>query len=297
MNELPPIDLPKPAHRHPFRRAVFRGMGLVLPPILTIVIFVWAAQTVQVYVLEPVTRLARDTLVWQLAEIHTELPGATALVNDATIVEWHGRQYKRTGADEFVPLEVYSLVRKQAVARSVPLTAEGIYGRYVELTYLRPWIVVPVFLVVFLLAMYVVGRFLAAGIGRVLWNLCERLIDRLPLVRNVYSSVKQVTDFVVNDREVEFTRVVAVEYPRKGIYSLAFVTGEGMRDVCQQAGDAVVSILIPTSPMPVTGYTMMVAKSELIDLDLTVDQALQFIISCGVVIPPHQLRGRFKTVA
>ena len=85
----------------------------------------------------------------------------------------------------------------------------------------------PFFLLIFTLLLYLLGKFMAAGIGRFFWNIFERgIIDRVPLVRNVYSGVKQVTDFMFNERDFEFTRVVAVEYPRKGIWSIGFVTSE-----------------------------------------------------------------------
>jgi uncharacterized membrane protein len=149
---------------------------------------------------------------------------------------------------------------------------------------------------VFVLLLYLLGKFLAAGIGRVFWNLFERGIHRLPMVRNVYDSVKQVTDFVFDDREIEYTRVVAVEYPRKGVWSLGFVTGESLADIRSISGEPMLSLMIPSSPMSVTGYTITVAKSETIDLNLTMDQALQFVISCGVVVPAHQLvHGNLET--
>jgi len=138
--------------------------------------------------------------------------------------------------------------------------------------------------------LYFLGRFLAYGVGRVLYLALERSITQLPIIRTVYSSVKQVTDFVFSENETQFNRVVAVEYPRQGIWSIGFVTGEGMLDVRQAAGEPIISILIPTSPMPATGYTITVRKSETIELDITVDQAFQFIVSCGVVVPVVQMQ-------
>ena len=129
---------------------------------------------------------------------------------------------------------------------------------------------------------------MAAGVGRIFVNAIEALIARLPIVRNVYSAVKQVTDFVFSEREIEFNRVVAVQYPSKGIWSIGFVTGESMLDIRSAANEPVLSVLMPTSPMPATGFTITVRKSETIDLELTVDQAIQFIVSCGVVVPQHQ---------
>ena len=147
----------------------------------------------------------------------------------------------------------------------------------------------PIFLSVFLLLLYTIGKFLAAGIGRFFYGQFESLINRVPLVSNVYSSVKQVTDFLFTDPDLDITRVVAVEYPRKGIWTVAFATGESLLDVESAANEPVMTVLIPTSPMPFTGFTITVKKSETVDLNLTIDQAFQFVVSCGVVVPPQQI--------
>jgi len=142
---------------------------------------------------------------------------------------------------------------------------------------------------VFILLLYLLGRFIAAGMGRFFANVFEQGIRRLPLVRTVYAGVKQVSDFLFTGHEIQFTRIVAVEFPRKGVWSLGFVTSEGLLDIRAAADEAVVTVLIPYSPLPITGCTVTVLKSECIDLNMTIDQALQFIISCGVVVPPQQL--------
>ncbi|HRX81394.1 MAG TPA: DUF502 domain-containing protein, partial [Pirellulaceae bacterium] len=95
----------------------------------------------------------------------------------------------------------------------------------------------------------------------------------------------------LTEREIEFNRVVAIEYPRKGIWSIGFVTGESMADIRAAANEPVLSVLMPTSPMPVTGFTVTIMKSEAVDLNITVDQAVQFIVSCGVVVPKQQQRS------
>ena len=82
---------------------------------------------------------------------------------------------------------------------------------------------------------------------------------------------------------------MAVEYPRKGIWTVAFATGESLLDVESAANEPVMTVLIPTSPMPFTGFTITVKKSETVDLNLTIDQAFQFVVSCGVVVPPQQI--------
>ena len=161
--------------------------------------------------------------------------------------------------------------------------------RYVDLRWLTPQIVVPVFTCIFILAMYLLGKFLAARMGRLVWGGLEKVIDRLPLIRNVYGSVKQVTDFIFSESNVEYTRVIAVEYPRKGIWSLGLVTGESMLDIASAANEPVLSVLIPTSPAPFTGYTITIRRSEALDLNITIDQAFQFVVSCGVVVAPQQM--------
>ena len=150
------------------------------------------------------------------------------------------------------------------------------------------------FIVVFVALMYVLGTLFAAGLGSAFWNWIEHGVGRLPVVRAIYNSTKQVTNYVFSERELEFTRVVAVEYPCRGIWSLAFVTNEGMIDVQNAAGEPLLTILLPTSPVPVSGYTMLVPKSEVLDVDMTVEQAVEYIVSCGVVLPPQQLEQRIE---
>ena len=172
----------------------------------------------------------------------------------------------------------------------MPKSAKEIYRRYVELRYLRPYQMIPYFLCGFILVLYLLGKFMAAGAGRFFGGTFERGINRVPIVRKVYSSAKQVSDFFLTDREtVQYSRVVAVEWPRKGIWCLSLVTGSSLKEVEAAAGEEVLSVLIPNSPLPVTGFTVSVRKSETIELDITIDEAIQFIVSCGVVVPPSQM--------
>jgi len=286
-NMVSDTDKPKDAGKrtaHPFRKAVLRGLGVVSPPLFTVLIFLWVIFTTERYLLEPVTGWVRDGLVLWTNEIREEVP----LDNPPRTTD--GRLFEQLDDHKYVPKHVYDTVRKSGGEEPMPQSAKAVYRRYVELEHLQPWRTIPCFLAVFILLLYLLGRFMAAGIGRFFWNLFEQGVHRLPLVRNVYSSVKQVSDFLFTEREVEYTRVVAVEYPRKGIWSLGLVTGESMLEIRSAAAEPVLSVLMPTSPMPMTGFTVTVLKSETIDLNITVDQAFQFIVSCGVVVPPQQLQ-------
>ena len=268
----------------PIRRAVLRGLGVVLPPLLTILLFIWAWTTIETRVLEPIEAAARWVLVEWVADIR----------DPSQVTAEELEKFKTTSDGKLVPashVSYYDALRDQTASNSpavAQLTADAFYERYVAMQYLRRSVVIPAFLAAFILVLYLLGKFLAAGFGSFLWATCEGVIQRVPLIRNVYSAVKQVTDFVFNESEIEFNRVVAIEYPRRGIWSIGFVTGESMREIRSAAKEPVLSILMPTSPMPATGFTITAPKSDTIDLDITIDQAIQFVVSCGVVVPPQQ---------
>jgi uncharacterized membrane protein len=282
---------PKPRRPlDPFRRALVRGLAILLPPLLTVVILVWVWNTVADYLLVPTEGVARRVLV--AVYDNSIIPGSSVPpgeVNDGKAVI-DGDMYRRAADGDFVPDAYYEKVEQALGPARLPNTAEGISREYVELTFLPRSTVIPVFLCAFLLGLYLLGKFLAAGIGRFFWLQFERLIVRLPLVRNVYSSVKQVTDFVFSEKEeLQYTRVVAVEYPRKGIWQVAFATGEPLSDISAAANEPMLTVFFPCSPMPFTGFTAVVRRSETLDLNITMEQAIQFMVSCGVVAPPQQL--------
>lgn len=273
----------------PFRSAVLRGLAYFMPPLLTIVIFFWLAGTVQNYVLEPVEYLAQKAIAWSVREVVSN----RGLSKPVEIIDGH--EYRRTSNGDYVPAYVFEEVyHRDGEGVTRDLTGEGLWERYVSITYLKPHFVIPVFLSVFILILYVLGKLLSVGLGRIMWNLFEGIVNRLPFVRNVYSWVKQVTDFLFNQHSLEFTRVVAVEYPSKNLWTVGFVTGEGLLAVRDAAGEPIVSVLLPTSPMGMTGYTCMVLKRDTVDLNISVEHAFKYIMSCGVVLPPHELRALAK---
>ena len=267
----------KKKNQKPFRAAILRGLGVVLPPLLTIALFIWAWSMVNNYILRPVDWLARTVVVASISDISEE----------KTETATHGL----SDQGPYIPLAVYQRVKadEERVLDVETATADEIYDRYVTLVYLKPWLVAVVFMIVFIIALYFIGELLAAKFGRFAFAQIEKIINRIPVIRNVYSSVKQVTDFLVGDHDMEFNQVVAVQYPSAGIWSIGFVTGSSMRGVRDHVGEEMISVLMPTSPMPATGFTVTVPKKSTIELDLTIDQAIQFVVSCGVVVPFSQL--------
>lgn len=283
----------------PFRRALVRGLAVFMPPMLTIVLFIWAWNTLDSYVLEPIEASARFAIITAIADIRPEpsvreeieaLPAESTRLGEVDRRETFEADdgAKLIKVKKFwIPVDVYNLVETNPGTEE-PITAAAYYDRYVQLRYLRREIVIPLFLVVFVILLYMAGKTVAVGMGRMVWNYAESIVNRLPLIRNVYSSVKQVTDFAFTENEIQCRRIVAIEYPRKGIWSLGFVTGEGMSDIQAAANEPVVTVLVPTSPMPATGFTVTVPRSDTIDLNITMDQAIQFCVSCGVVVPKMQ---------
>ncbi len=136
---------------------------------------------------------------------------------------------------------------------------------------------------------YFVGHTLRSYVGRRIFAIGDQFMTRFPVVKAIYPHAKQLTAFFFRDRQLKFNRVVAVQYPRRGLYSIGFLTGEGMRDIARAAGERVVSVFIPTSPMPMTGFVIMVPKREVIELDISIEEAFRFTITGGVVPPSSQV--------
>ena len=130
----------------------------------------------------------------------------------------------------------------------------------------------------------IMGFFLRGYVGNKVVNRVDNFFEKFPVVKGIYPHARKVADFLFGTREkMEFKRVVAVQYPRKGIYSLGFHTGYGVGGVQDQAGQNLVAVFIANSPVPLTGFVIMVPKSEVINLDMRVEDAIRFCISAGMI--------------
>jgi uncharacterized membrane protein len=120
----------------------------------------------------------------------------------------------------------------------------------------------------------------------------EDLVNKIPFVRRIYQSIKQVSDSMFMDRRSNFERVVLVEFPRKGIYAVGFVTGVPGSEIQSKVGQDCISVFLPTTPNPTSGYLVIVSENDLVHLDMSVEEALTFIISIGIVTPSDSLKSR-----
>ncbi len=140
-------------------------------------------------------------------------------------------------------------------------------------------------LLVALVLVCVVGVILASVVGKALWRSMEKFLMRTPGLKKVYPYIKQITDFLFTREKLSFSGVVAVQYPRKGVWSVALVTGTGLEKISEAVAKRLLTIFVPTSPTPFTGYVIMLPEEETIRLDMTIEEALRFTVSGGVITP------------
>ena len=131
----------------------------------------------------------------------------------------------------------------------------------------------------------VTGILAANFIGARLVLLWHDILHRIPVVRSIYSSVKQVSDTLFSSGGQAFRKALLVQWPRQGMWTIAFQTGQPGGDVTVHLGGEFVSVYVPTTPNPTGGYFVMIARKDVIELDMSVDDALKYVISMGVVAP------------
>jgi len=136
-----------------------------------------------------------------------------------------------------------------------------------------------------ILLLLLTGVLAANFVGRSIVGGWESLLERIPVVRSIYSAAKNFTEIVFSDSGKAFKKVLLVEYPRKGIYTLTFQTATNLGEVQGRTGEDVVCCFVPTTPNPTSGFIIIVPKTDVIELDMSVDEAARLVMSLGVVIP------------
>ncbi len=139
--------------------------------------------------------------------------------------------------------------------------------------------------IITLAVIFLTGLFVANYLGRRFVALGEAMMSRIPLVRSIYTGVKQVTQTLFTPGGQSFRKVLLVEFPKEGVWSIAFQTGVLEKGINSTSTEPMICYFIPTTPNPTSGFLMMAPKSKVIELDMSVDQALKFVISLGVVQP------------
>lgn len=249
---------PKPRSR--YKRAFITGLATLLPTILTIYILLFCFTFLQEKVASPIRAALVKVLATETAK--TYYWKGLLRKQDWQVDETENNQAEGFGDVDDPPFS-------QLVQQHAP-----------------PWVGFVLAVVVVL----TVGFVFKGYLGRQLVKAIERLILRIPIIKVIYPYAKQVTEFFFEEKKtLTYESAVCIEYPRKGVYSVGFVTNEGFTDVTDRSGEPMVSIFIPSSPTPVTGYTIQIPRSEVIRINITVDEALRYTISGGVILPPGQL--------
>lgn len=137
-----------------------------------------------------------------------------------------------------------------------------------------------------LIVVFVTGVLAANIIGQRLVRFGESLLARIPVVKSIYNSVKQVSDTLFSSSGQAFRKALLVQYPHSGSWTIAFLTGVPGGDVANHLSDDYVSVYVPTTPNPTSGFFLMIKRSDVIELDMSVDAALKYVVSMGVAPPP-----------
>jgi uncharacterized membrane protein len=206
------------------------------------------------------------------------------------VVKWLGailKKYFLTGLLVFIPISLSIYILK-----IVSTTADRLVGllplRYDPSTYL-PFHIPGLGFIVTLIVIFLVGLVTANFVGRKLVDGIGLLFSRIPLVRTVYTGAKEIVQTFILDRPSQFRQVVLVEYPRKGIYCIAFVTGSPSGELASKVGADFVNVFVPTTPNPTSGFYILVSREETIPLNITIEDAFKLIMSAGMSVPARQI--------
>jgi len=160
-------------------------------------------------------------------------------------------------------------------------------AKYNPETYL-PFALPGLGLIVLVTSLILVGAATAGFFGRLWMRVSEQILARMPVIRNVYGAVKQILETVLAQQSNAFREAVLVEYPRRGIWAIAFITGRTEGEVQNVTAEECINIFLPTTPNPTSGFLLFVPKKDLVHLDMTVEEAIKMVISGGIVTPPDR---------
>lgn len=262
-----------------FKTFFVRGLGILLPSILTLWLLWQASVFLLGTVAEPINKGVRGIVVWVIPNVvpDEQLPDwfrvdegdVAAFRNSAA-----GRELESSLGETPSDTEIREAVRRSRLAT--------VWGKADVLGF---QLLDAVGLLIAIVLLYLAGALLGGFIGRRIYGKLESLLARLPGFKQIYPHIKQLVELVLGDRPMAFRRTVLVEYPGKGIWTVGFVTGDSLIPVSEVIGSPSVAVFIPTSPTPMTGFTINVPESSVRDLELTIDEALRYVITAGVLIP------------
>ena len=277
----------------PNRSFFLRGLTALLPAMLTTFAFVFIIQFTTRYVTGPINSAIYWTLEgnaagWAVLETLDIDPAGDEFLSLSTLPPEVSTTFRESegirGVDFQAALKAHRLANQGVLYE---LDALG-----VDKTKLRAEVkkaVHPIFgLFVALLLLVGVGYLASGFLGRRVVTWFDARLSQIPFIKWIYPYAKQFVEYFLSDSDLEFDTVVAAPYPSEGVYCIAFVTSPGFRTLHETLGGRYIACFVPTSPMPMTGYTVFIEASRLIPLPISVDEALRTTISAGVLIPPQE---------
>ncbi len=151
-----------------------------------------------------------------------------------------------------------------------------------------PFSVPGIGLILVLAGLTLIGAVTAGFLGRYFLRLSEQILNRMPVIRSVYGAVKQIFETVLAQQSGAFREVVLVEYPRKGMWALGFLTGTTEGEVQEITDSEVVNVFLPTTPNPTSGFLLFVPKPDVVVLNMSVEEGIKMVVSGGIVTPPDR---------
>lgn len=257
-----------------FRRFFLRGLTVLLPSVLTLWLLWSAFIFVFNRVAEPINVGLRTVVIRAMPTvIHPDIQPEWYRVTDEEVAAHRAAQglTAARGPDD-------------ATLRSVIRRAE------LERVWRSHWYLQAAGLVVAITLIYLAGFLLGGFLGRKLYTSLERVISRIPGFKQVYPHVKQLVDLVLGDKPMAFNKVVMIQFPKRGTWAMGFVTGKPMRGMAKAAGEGeFVTVFVPTTPTPFTGFTLTVAAKDAVEVQISIDEAIRYLITGGVLVPGQNL--------
>lgn len=297
MEDHDPVQPTKKAKRRGRKKKLkksffLRGVITILPAVLTLFILVTVVQFARNYVTTPINStiywlLEGNTLGWKVLEqvdidpLSVEFLDEEALPQDALLA------LRESGIQSEAFKSELKIFREPEMYffRDLGSLAINPYKLRREVrAVVHPLVGVLVSVLVVLTLGYIASGF----VGRRMISSVDRAAQNLPIIRSVYPYTKQLVEFFADENEWEFDTVVAAPYPSSTVWAIAFVTGTGLKSINEALGERHVSVFVPTSPMPMTGFTVFLKESKLIPLPISVDEALRVTVSAGVLIPTSE---------
>ncbi len=286
----------------PSKSFFLRGIITILPAVLTIFLLVTVVQFAQTYVTQPINStiywsLERNALGWKVLKSLEIDPTSQKFLDPDGLPPEAQEALRREGVQSEAFRNELTILRDPELGffRDLDALAINQYKlRSVVRTVVHPLVGVLVSVLVVLTIGYLASGFL----GRRMVAAMDKAAKNLPVIRSVYPYAKQLVEFFTAETEFDFDTVVAAPYPTDGVWAIAFVTGPGLKSIHEALGDRYVSVFVPTSPMPMTGFTVFIREDRLIPLPISVDEALRVTVSAGVLLPtserPEEIANALK---